>query len=122
MIDHDDSHRQLRNEQRALLLVLSAICFGLILHAWFSIRQGERMELERLPQHEFDFKLDLNTATQVELMQLPGVGETLARRIIADREENGPFSSADDLKRVKGIGPKLTERIRPYVRVRNQEE
>jgi competence protein ComEA len=49
-------------------------------------------------------------------MQLPGIGETLAHRIVETRETGGPFPSPDDLRRVRGIGPKKLEEIRPYLR------
>jgi comEA protein len=62
--------------------------------------------------------LDLNTATQVELESLPGIGPALASRIIAHRQKNGAFSSVDDLDKVRGIGPAILERIRPYVSVK----
>ena len=55
-------------------------------------------------------KLDANTATDHELQGLPGIGKVLAERIIATR----PFKSADDLRRVRGIGAKKYEKIRPY--------
>ena len=48
--------------------------------------------------------VDLNRAGVDELMLLPGVGRTLAERIIAWREENGGFRSVEDLRRVKGVG------------------
>lgn len=57
-------------------------------------------------------RMNLNSATADELMQLPSVGEVLAGRIIAAR----PFSSVDDLLRVEGIGEKLLEEIRPCVK------
>ncbi len=59
-------------------------------------------------------KIDINTATLAELDILPRIGPTLAARIIADREANGPFSSLDDLDRVPGIGPKTIARLVPY--------
>ena len=55
-------------------------------------------------------KIDINTATEKELTTVPGIGHVMAGRIIAAR----PFRSADDLKRVSGIGDKKYARIRPY--------
>ncbi len=56
-------------------------------------------------------KLNVNTATKEELERIPGVGATMAERIVADR----PFKSADDLKKVKGVGGgKRYQEIRPY--------
>jgi competence protein ComEA len=51
-----------------------------------------------------------------ELSLLPGVGETLARRIVESRSKHGRFADLDDLRRVRGIGPKTLERIRPFLR------
>ncbi|MDQ7014577.1 MAG: helix-hairpin-helix domain-containing protein [Planctomycetota bacterium] len=59
-------------------------------------------------------KIDINTATLAELDILPRIGPTLAARIIADREANGPFGSLDDLDRVPGIGPKTVAKLVPY--------
>ncbi len=55
-------------------------------------------------------KIDINTATEKELTTVPGIGHVMAGRIIAAR----PFRSADDLKRVSGIGDKKYAKIRPY--------
>src|SRR5438094_3454194 len=55
-------------------------------------------------------KIDINTATEKELKMIPGVGQVMASRIIAAR----PFRSADDLKKVNGIGNKQYDKIRPY--------
>jgi DNA uptake protein ComE-like DNA-binding protein/endonuclease YncB( thermonuclease family) len=55
-------------------------------------------------------KIDINTATEKELTTVPGIGHVMAARIIAAR----PFRSADDLKRVSGIGDKKYVKIRPY--------
>jgi DNA uptake protein ComE-like DNA-binding protein len=55
-------------------------------------------------------KIDINTATEKELTTVPGIGHVMAARIIAAR----PFRSADDLRRVSGIGDKKYTLIRPY--------
>jgi len=60
--------------------------------------------------------VDVNTATASELQALPGIGPALSKRIIEARKEGGAFSSADDLGRVRGIGPKTIEKLRPLVR------
>jgi endonuclease YncB( thermonuclease family)/predicted flap endonuclease-1-like 5' DNA nuclease len=55
-------------------------------------------------------RIDINTATEKELKMIPGIGPVMAGRIIAAR----PFRSADDLKKVSGIGDKKYAQIRPY--------
>lgn len=57
----------------------------------------------------------VNRASKEELMSLPGVGEVMAERIMLERQDNGPFTSLDDLKRVRGIGQKRTEQLKPLV-------
>ena len=57
--------------------------------------------------------VDLNTATTAELETLPGVGPKTAEAIIAGR----PYGAIDDLIRVKGIGEKSLEKLRPYITV-----
>lgn len=59
--------------------------------------------------------LDLNDATAEELEALPGIGPVLAERIVAWREENGPFQSREDVLDVKGIGEATYESLAPYV-------
>lgn len=63
--------------------------------------------------------VDLNSATSEELQKVPGIGPTLAARIVAFREENGPFEKVDDLLNVQGIGTTSLERIRPHVTVKD---
>jgi len=62
--------------------------------------------------------VNINTADAAALDTLPGVGPSTAEKIVADRQANGPFSSADDLGRVTGIGPKKLEELKPRVCVR----
>jgi len=61
--------------------------------------------------------LNVNTASESELIALPGVGPGLARRIVEYRSANGPFQSVDDLQNVSGIGPSKFDRMAPYIRL-----
>jgi competence protein ComEA len=61
--------------------------------------------------------MDLNHAGAAELASIPGVGETLAERIVLHRQAHGDFRSVEELRKVKGVGEKTLERMRPFVRV-----
>lgn len=58
---------------------------------------------------------DVNAAPADTLRFLPGIGPKLAARIVAARDEGGPFRDLEDLQRVKGIGPKLALKLAPHV-------
>ncbi len=61
--------------------------------------------------------LDLNRASAAELDQLPGIGPVLAARIVSYRSEHGRFSRVEELRAVRGVGPRVLERLRPHLRV-----
>jgi competence protein ComEA len=61
--------------------------------------------------------VNINTATETELEELPGVGPVTAGEIVAYRTEHGPFPSVDSLDDVSGIGPATMEQLRPLVTV-----
>ncbi|MCS7233140.1 MAG: helix-hairpin-helix domain-containing protein [Synergistetes bacterium] len=59
--------------------------------------------------------VNVNKATVEELERLPGIGKTMAKRIVEYREKNGPFKEPSDLLKVKGIGEKKLEKIRSMI-------
>ena len=79
------------------------------------MEKGRLIEIDQAEPLTASFQVDINTADKPELNQLPGIGDTRARRIIETRQTAGPFAEPDELRNVKGIGPKTMERIRPYL-------
>jgi len=61
--------------------------------------------------------VNINTAAAEQLTAIPGIGEAMARRIVEWREEHGPFGRIEDLMKVKGIGEKSLEKMRPHITV-----
>jgi competence ComEA-like helix-hairpin-helix protein len=66
---------------------------------------------------ESPVRMNLNTADAALLQRLPRIGPALAGRIIAYRQEHGPFRRVEDVVNVKGIGPKTLEQMAPYLYV-----
>jgi len=65
----------------------------------------------RDPPGYLNGKVDLDAATLAQIDSLPGIGPTLAKRIVADRAERGPFVNLQALRRVSGVGPALIRRL-----------
>ena len=75
---------------------------------------------DKSSKSESAFKIsnvNINTATQTELETLPGIGPSLALRIINYRRENGKFTSIEELKNVSGIGDNKYDEIKKYIYV-----
>ena len=110
-----------------ILLGLTAVFLcalaGLSARDRAALEPGAVIETEvTVPQEEIapDFPpVDLNTATAEELDTLPGIGESLARRIIAYREANGPFGSIEEIMEVSGIGEAKFAELEDRVTVDN---
>ena len=111
-------HRLLRRADQAA--VAAMVLLGLAsMGAWWVAHggcQGRLVEIDRAEPLTAEFQVDLNEADWPELVQLPGIGETLARRIVESRRRDGRFLDHEDVQRVRGIGPRTLDRIRPYLR------
>lgn len=67
-------------------------------------------------------QINVNTASSEELQLLPGIGESTAQNIIEFRDANGPFSSLDDLVKVKGIGETKLNKIRDFIKLEGSSD
>ena len=106
--------------EKALLGITAVFLLGLLL-CFFTSADSAEAGYTVTTQRRTDWqltepkKIDLNTADAEELQALDGIGEVLARRIIARRESMGPYRTAEDLLEVEGIGQATLERFRHQI-------
>ena len=114
----------LRRADQAAVASLVVVAMVAMVGWWFSQGgwQGRLIEIDRADPLEARFEVDINAADWPELMQLPGIGPTLAHRIVDTRSSQGPFADIEALRRVRGIGPKTLEQIRPYLKAMPDRE
>lgn len=97
-------------DRRTALVVLGTVFAGLVGPATALARP-----VERPPAQDTASRIDLNTASVVELQTLPGVGPRTAERIVEYRDTHGPFAKVEELMNVQGIGEKSFLKMRQLV-------
>ncbi|WP_425618276.1 ComEA family DNA-binding protein [Anatilimnocola sp. NA78] len=107
----------LRGVDQGTAAVVLVLALGYLGWHWWQHQQvrARLVDYDRTPVMVAQFQIDINAADWPEFALLPGVGEVLAKRIVDDRTEKGPFRDWNDLRRVRGIGPKTFENIKPYL-------
>jgi len=85
-----------------------SFCFFIFLLASASLHATKKPPLH---------PINLNTATAAQLQEVPGIGPATADKILKMRKSYGPFKSVDDLRAIKGIGPKRLDKMRKYLTV-----
>jgi comEA protein len=106
-----------RLERTISIFIFSGIISCLAVSYSFKISQprtasAETMRLLHAQESIIESKIvNINTAGRYQLTKLPGIGPKLADRIVKYRDEHGPFSSCEDIKKVKGIGEKKYQAI-----------
>lgn len=83
---------------------------------YISTENGQNI-VESIVQNNKNQKININNASIEELKSLPGVGDSLAKKIFNHRKENGKFKSIEDLKNVNGIGEKKFESLKEYISI-----
>jgi competence protein ComEA len=92
---------------RKLQSWISCITLILVILTWFAVSEAED-----------PLKININTASAGELLQLKGIGEKKAALIIEYREKQGPFKLPEDLMKVPGIGTKTFEANKERIAVK----
>jgi competence protein ComEA len=107
----------LRRMDQAVTGALTAVSLVAILGwcAWQGRLRGRLIDIERAEPIAIDFKIDVNKADWPELALMPNIGEQLAKRIVTDRAERGHFRDHSDLLRVRGVGPRTLESMKPFL-------
>lgn len=91
-----------------------------------SIDLGAEAKVDEHIHIPFDFKgspeeltrkplINMNLASEEELIKLPGIGPSMAKKILAYREEHGSFTKLEDLRNIKGLGPSLFHKIKDKI-------
>ncbi len=91
-------------------------------HAWWTlvVALGVILTFAAVGVAAEGAKIDLNKASAEELKTLDRIGEAVAQRIVEYREQNGPFATIEDLKKVKGIGDKVFDANKDRITVSTQ--
>ncbi|UCC95128.1 MAG: ComEA family DNA-binding protein, partial [Candidatus Omnitrophota bacterium] len=95
-----------------VLILIGALILGGSLLRFFNVSLKEPYSQKIIVPAS---AVNINTATQSQLENLPGVGAIIARRIIEYRTQYGKFNALEDLKKVKGIGEKKLEILKAHV-------
>lgn len=112
-----------RQDQLALAIVIVVAVLALVARTvWWGWNGDGLRRYDDLPHQTNRLRFDLNAAKWPELATLPGIGELLAREIVAYREEHGPFHYVEDLTDVPGIGPGRLAALREFLFVGSTPE
>ena len=114
--------------KKGICILLLTCAMGICMAIGIFIGRNSREEYYPMPQKTttrvqetqeaiVDYKVNINTASTSQLMDLPGIGQELAQRIILYRTENGPFETIEGLLEIEGIGEKKLQQLEDYIKV-----
>lgn len=120
----------MKKQHFSLLMVITLLFFGFLLGFLVGRNSCGDTVLVSVPEDmltlptqttetelEICFPIDINSAIKEEIMELPGIGETMTLRIIAYRRERGRFHAVEDLLKVEGMTEKMLKKIQDLIYV-----
>lgn len=109
---------EITRSDAAVIAVLCAILIAGVAVGYVGDGARRRPAEHLLAKRQQLYHIDINSAEQAELELLPGIGPARANKIIAYREEYGPFASVAALKNVKGISEAVVAKLAPFAQAR----
>ena len=106
-----------RQERFVLTLFVVIVLAGAVLNYAFVKYPSLKDMVNLIDGERIYFKMDLNTATADELMELPYIGRSTAEHILQYRRQHGPFTAVEEVKNVKGIRDKNYKRFYKYLKI-----
>ena len=106
-----------RHERYVLFAFIAIVFFGAWLDYAFKHYPRFMNTMAWVKENRKALRVDLNQATLEDLVNIPGIGEVTAQRIIDYRRQQGAFSHLDQLKNIKGIGSKRFQELIPYFKI-----
>ena len=103
------------HERRAIIFLAAVFFCGSCLNIIFKVYRPAYRRLNVLDEPLSRPKTDINRATYEELLTVPGLGPSTAARIIYARQDQGPFGSVDELRKIKRFSSRLFDRAAPHL-------
>ena len=106
-----------RHERYALFAFIAIVLIGAWLDYMLKHYPKFMNTMDWIKENQQALRVDLNQATLEDLVNIPGIGEVTAQRIVDYRHQQGAFSQLDQLKNIKGIGLKRFQELVPYFKI-----
>ncbi len=98
----------------AAMLVVAGL-IGITLYFGIQWIQNGLVDIDDVSKRSAQYQVNVNEAQWFEFINLPGIGETLAKAIVEHREVNGPFQSHEEITNVSGIAEGKLRQIKPFL-------
>ena len=105
-----------KEHQPFIAILLTVLTLGMISYFGYqSIARRSLADIDATDSTPLEFVVDINSASWPEIVNLPGVGEKLARAIVEHRLRKGPFRTLDEIQDVPGIGASKCQQLKPFL-------